>query len=129
MVLYKVNSYLMYNYSCFHVDVYGFANLEKDIFNEKNCDKISNVINEWVRTYKKKAQIRSEEIALEASSNAFSVKKFLAICSSCQLPSFRAFVMVKLPLKDLHVFCQHTQATDNAFWQIFIQVYVKLSIF
>ena len=54
MVLYKVNTYLMYNCSCFHVDVYGFANLEKDILNEENCDKISNVINEWARTYKKR---------------------------------------------------------------------------
>ena len=54
MVLYKVNTYLMYNYSCYHVDRYRFANLEKDIFNEENCDKISNVINEWSRTYKKR---------------------------------------------------------------------------
>ena len=35
MVLYKVNTYLMYNYSCFHVDAYGFANLEKDILMKK----------------------------------------------------------------------------------------------
>ena len=87
MVLYKVNTYLMYNYSCYHVDCYRFANLEKDIFNEENCDKISNVINEWARTYKNKAQIRSKEIALEASSKTFSVKKSLIICSSYQLPS------------------------------------------
>ena len=87
MVLYKVNTYLMYNYSCYHVDRYRFANLEKDIFNEENCDKISNVINEWARTYKKKAQIRSKEIALEASKKTFSVKKSLIICSSYQLPS------------------------------------------
>ena len=76
MVLYKVNTYLMYNYSCYHVDCYRFANLETDIFNEENCDKIS-----------KKTQIRSKEIALEASSKTFSVKKSLIICSSYQLPS------------------------------------------
>ena len=43
-------------------------------------------INGLVLT-KKKAQIRSKEIALEASSKTFSVNKSLAICSSYRLPS------------------------------------------
>ena len=54
MVLHKVNTYLMYNYFCYHVDRYRFANLEKDIVYEENCDKISNATTEWARTYKKR---------------------------------------------------------------------------
>ena len=68
--------------------VRGLQIWKKDTINEDNCGIISNVINEWARTYKKKAQLRSKEIALEASSKTFSLSKSLARCNSYQLQSF-----------------------------------------
>ena len=54
MLLYKENADLVCNYSCYHIGRYRFENLEKDILKKKNCEKISNFINEWASTYKKR---------------------------------------------------------------------------
>ena len=66
MVLYKVNTDLMYNYSCYHVDCHRFANLEKTFLIRKIVTKFQMLsMNGLALT--KKGQIRSKEIALQAS--------------------------------------------------------------
>ena len=66
--------------------VAGLQIWKKTFLMMKIMIKLHNVINEWARALQKKAQIRSEKIALEPRSKTFSVNKSLVSCDIYQLP-------------------------------------------